>query len=361
LRQKGRPPLRGGPEAATQSRPTFLLALGALLAALAASVLPDGAAAPAPAATLPQVEALHHKAYRERLPGSKMSLEMVPIPGGVYLLGSPAGEKGRRADEGPQRRVRVRPFWMAKVEVTWDVYDLYWKTRTINSEKYNEEALARDADAITRPTLPYIDETRGYGREGYAALAMTHHAAMEFCRWLSKATGKAYRLPLECEWEWACRAGSKSPYGFGDDAAKLGEHAWYEKNAKETPHPVGKKKPNAWGLFDMHGNVQEWCLDHYRKGADAAMAGVTLAPFRLPTADRFPHVVRGGSYFDDPAGCRSAARRASDPKWNRSDPTRPASIWWLADEDTVGFRVVRAVEEYPELKGIRSKVTKKSN
>ena len=110
----------------------------------------------------------------------------------------------------------------------------------------------------------------------------------------------------------------------------------------------------------MHGNVAEWCLDHYQKGfyADFSLDRITLAPVKLPTARRYPHATRGGSWADRPQRCRSAARRSSDPSWNRQDPDK--SIWWLWDADFVGFRVVRAVEEQPELKGLRPKVTRSS-
>src|SRR3569833_3991884 len=100
------------------------------------------------------------------------------------------------------------------------------------------------------------------GRSNNTAICMTHHTALEFCRWLSAKTGKEYRLPTEAEWEYACRAGTKTAYSFGDDPAQLGEYAWYVENA-EKPMPIGKKKPNPWGLYDMHGNVAEWCIDQY--------------------------------------------------------------------------------------------------
>src|SRR5262249_36634226 len=133
------------------------------------------------------------------------------------------------------------------------------------------------ADAVTKPSTPYVDETYGYGRDGYPVLCITHHAAMEYCRWLSARTGKLYRLPTEAEWEWACRAGTTTAYSFGDDPGKLDEHAWFDKNSGDTPHKVGTKKPNPWGLHDMHGNIAEWCLDHYHP------ATYTRYPFDRPT------------------------------------------------------------------------------
>jgi formylglycine-generating enzyme required for sulfatase activity len=182
---------------------------------------------------------------------------------------------------------------------------------------------------------------------------------MEYCRWLSLKTGKAYRLPTEAEWEWACRAGTTGPFSFGSDLRKLDEFAWFEGNSEDVPHPVGTKKPNRWGLHDMHGNVCEWCLDHYQKDRYSSFLPekITLGPVKLPTAECYPHVARGGCYQDRPERCRCAARRSSDPRWNRSEPQVPPSIWWLADADFVGFRVVRAVEEQENLRGIRSLVT----
>src|SRR5206468_1764854 len=111
-----------------------------------------------------------------------------------------------------------------------------------------------------------------------------------------------------------------------------------------------------------YGNVAEWCLDHYQKDYyDTFPVGrLSLAPVKLPTAKRYPYVVRGGSWDDPAARCRSAARQGSDRRWNRKDPDRPQSIWWLTDGDFVGFRVVRAVEEQESLKELRSKVTKVS-
>jgi formylglycine-generating enzyme required for sulfatase activity len=218
------------------------------------------------------------------------------------------------------------------------------------------------ADAITRPSKAnHHDIDWGYGRgKKQPVVAVTHHGAMEFCRWLSAKTGKAYRLPTEAEWEWACRAGTTTPYSFGDTAA-LGEYAWYDKNSDDMPHPVGLKKPNPWGLFDMQGNVAEWCLDHYDEKFYGTLSSdkPSLNPLKMPTEKRYAHVARGGSWLDGADKCRSADRQFSIPSWTNKDPQMPKSIWWT-NADWVGFRVVRAVEEYEPLKGLKSKITKES-
>src|SRR5262249_23232549 len=122
------------------------------------------------------------------------------------------------------------------------------------------------------------------------------------------------------------------------------------------------KKPNPWGLYDMHGNVAEWCLDHYQPDfyKESLPGKPALGPVLLPTASRYSHVARGGSWLDDAAKLRSAARRGSDKRWNRFDPCRPQSIWWLSDGELVGFRVVRPVIEQDNLRGLRFQVTPQS-
>lgn len=305
------------------------------------------------------------KPYTETIPGTNVKFEMIPIPGGTLTIGSPDDEEGRNPDEGPQRQVKIAPFWMAKNEATWAEYDQFAfaldlkskKTQGVDLDKQPETE--KKADAVTRPTPPYADETFGYGRKGQPAICITHHAAMEYTRWLSEKTGKTYRLPTEAEWEWAARAGTSSPYSFGDDPSELDEYAWYVENA-EKPMPVGKKKPNPWGLHDIHGNVAEWVLDHYDKDqyksypADAPIAG----PVNLPDDKEYPYVVRGGSWDDDAEALRSAARRASNKEWSVQDPQRPQSIWWHTDATFVGFRVVRPYKEQENLVGLKSPIVK---
>src|SRR5437016_2777092 len=154
---------------------------------------------------------------------------MVPIPGGTFMMGSPASEGKRSADEGPQHLVTVRPFWMEKTETRWEQYDVFAFSQDLqrsSSPASHNSVSNKFVDAVTRPTPPYTDPTFGFGHDGYPVINITHHAAMEYCRWLSAKTGKTYRLPTEAEWEYAARAGSKSAYFFGDDPKPLGDYAW---------------------------------------------------------------------------------------------------------------------------------------
>ena len=305
------------------------------------------------------------KPYTQAIPGTELKFNMVPIPGGEFLMGSPDSEADREEDEGPQHNVKIAPFWMGTHEVTWDEFDQFCfsldlkkKAREgVNLE--NQPETEKKADAVTRPTPPYADMTFGYGHKNQPAICMTHHAAMEYCRWLSEKTGLTYRLPTEAEWEYACRAGSKTAYFFGDDPDDLEDYAWYVENA-EKPQPVGKKKPNPWGLYDIHGNVSEWCLDQYVPDFYKQFAGgkTTLEPFAPPTAAEYPYVARGGSWDDDPENLRSAARLPSDREWSVQDPQRPQSIWWHTDAHFIGFRVVRPLQEQEALKGVKSLVVK---
>ena len=338
-------------------RPLLVATMAAIGCGLL-STTPLPAAGDAPTRTQAAAEAF--EPYTETIPDTAVSFEMVPIKGGTFRMGSPEDEPGRGDDEGPQVEVQVGSFWMGKHEITWDEYDLYAFARR---PRRKPGETVPPADAISKPTPPYADESWGFGKGKQPALGMTWHAAAEYCRWLSAKTGKLYRLPTEAEWEYAARAGTTTPWSSGASADTLGDVAWYAANSEAKPHEVGQKKPNAWGLHDMHGNVAEWVLDQYdpkRHEALAAMPKPLISPVLVPGEARYPHVVRGGSFEDEPAKLRSAARRASQHEWSRRDPQLPQSIWWHTDAIFVGFRIVRPVEETEALKGFQSKITRES-
>ena len=301
------------------------------------------------------------KPYIETIPDTKASFEMVPISGGTFIMGSPDTEVGRSEDEGPQHKVEILPFWMGKTEVRWEEYDWFAFSRKLPQAQRDDDLdNVGQPDAISRPTPPYSDETFGYGRGDLPTISIGHHAAMEYTRWLSSKTGKTYRLPTEAEWEYACRAGTKAAYHFGDDPSILGKYAWFKGNSNSQPQKVGTKKMNPWGLHDMHGNVAEWVLDVYDKHfyKKFNLKTTLLSPVLIPTNEKYSHPVRGGSWNDKPQMHRSAARRFSNDNWNMRDPQLPQSIWWHTEAIFVGFRVVRPFKEQKNLRGLRSKVKK---
>ena len=269
------------------------------------------------------------------IPGSTLEYKMVAIPGGTFTMGSPATQKGRKADEGPSKSISISPFWMGAYEVTHDQFGIFFKDDGLSQ--------GSKTDAVTRPTPQYIDLSWNMGKEGgFPVNSMSVDAALIFCRWLYNQTGVFYRLPTEAEWEYACRAGSKSTYFFGDDPSKIGEYAWFKTNANNKYQMVGQKKPNAWGLYDMLGNVSEWVVDQYdEKYFNTVDAKDPL----VPPSSRYPRSVRGGSYLSTATELRSAARAHSEPEWNRRDPQIPKSRWWLTDGMFVGFRIVRPVQQ----------------
>ena len=254
--------------------------------------------------------AAEFKAYRQTIPGTDVSYEMAPIPVGEFTMSG--------------RRVKLDEFWMAKTEVTWDEYRLFM---------FPKDPKDGMVDAISRPTRPYVEMSFGMGLNGFPAISMTQHAANKYAQWLSARTGHFYRLPTEAEWEYACRAG-----GDGVPAAQLAESAWFADNSSEKYQKVGAKKPNAWGLHDMQGNVMEWTLDAY---APLTPAAALLVNPWIPSANPYPHAVRGGGWLSDASQCLCTSRVGSDASWKMQDPQLPKSIWYLTDAQWLGFRLVR--------------------
>lgn len=297
--------------------------------------------------------------YTETIPGSTVKIRMVAVPGGTFEMGSPASEPYRRADEGPAHRVKISPFWMERVEVTWREYEVYLMQRG-NTGRARDLPAAGKADGVSGPTPPYGSPDQGWGRGSRPAITMTYHAAVEYCAWLAQITGKKYRLPTEAEWEYAARAGTTSPYFFagspasfttqrwlnhifGVKTAPLIDFAWYQGDSLDETHPTGATKANPWGLEDMLGNVREFCRDWYAPDAYSHVEDGAVDP-RGPSSGT-EHVVRGGSFLSDAADLRCAARdHTREDDWLVTDPQIPKSIWWYSDVTDVGFRVVREMD-----------------
>jgi formylglycine-generating enzyme required for sulfatase activity len=293
-----------------------------------------------------------------------VAFEMVAVPGGEFTLGSPPSEPCRAADEGPQRRVRVSRFWMGRVEVSWDEYMAFYQA-TRSEGRSDTRALSstpEGVDAITGATPPYGDPDQGWGKGARPAITMTPHAAETYCRWLSKVTGKTYRLPTEAEWEYAARAGTQGAYFFegspedfsergwwnrlfGAATEGIAEHVVYAANSKGRTQPPEGVQPNPFGLVNMLGNVAELCSDRYAPDAYASYpeGDVVVDPRGPAEGDEL--VVRGGWYDSDAADVRCAARAPTQTEaWLKTDPQVPKSKWWYSDCITVGFRVVCEVD-----------------
>jgi formylglycine-generating enzyme required for sulfatase activity/nitrate/TMAO reductase-like tetraheme cytochrome c subunit len=302
--------------------------------------------------------------FTEYIPGSSVSFEMVAIPGGTYSMGSPEDEPFRENDEGPVREVSISPFFMAKVEVTWDEY-LAFYSQTAAQGKTTDTYIRSpgpEVDAISGPTSPYGAPDQGWGKGNMPAITMTHQAAEVYCQWLSQVTGKKYRLPTEAEWEYAARGGTSTPYFFegdpkrfvrqgfrnklfGVDTTGINSFVIYAENSMARSNPPSSIQPNPYGLLNMLGNVAEFCSDWYSPETYADYPEGTLQdPAGPPSGEEY--VIRGGSYLDDAARVRSASRdfTRSGP-WLKTDPQIPKSVWWYSDCAHVGFRVVCEYDE----------------
>lgn len=214
---------------------------------------------------------------------TKLNIKFCWCPPGTFTMGSPDTSPGHLMNERQFEVTLSKGFWMQQTELTQQQY---------------EELMGTNPSFYNGPPNP-VDSP-------------TWNEATEFCRRLSelppeKKAGNVFRLPTEAEWEYACRAGSTSAFCFGDDEEELGDYAWYHKNSARMTHPVGEKKPNAWGLHDMHGNVMEWCRDFF---SDYPRSAVT-DPTGPKSGDR--HVLRGGSWFHVPLWARSSHREAYTP------------------------------------------------
>lgn len=230
--------------------------------------------------------------------GAGVSMEFVLIPAGVFQMGSP--EEVGDEDETPRHQVTLtRPFYLGKYEVTQEQW-----VQLMGSNPSHFKGAKQPVD-----TVSWKDCQR-------------------FLEKLQEKTGRVFTLPTEAQWEYACRAGTGTRWHFGDESALAGEYAWFEKNSGGVTHPVGGKKPNPWGIHDLHGNLGEWCADWYT--SPYPKTGVT-DPRGSPTGES--RIVRGGAWGDDPANLRSAYRNANGPD---------------GAHNGIGFRCVMAVQAPPQ-------------
>ncbi len=243
---------------------------------------------------------------------NSIGMKLVLIPKGTFMMGSPESEKGRDKDDETQHEVTIsKDYYLGVIEVTQGQYE---KVMGTNPSHFQKQFIRKSDSSM------------------YPVEQVSWEDAVEFCKKLSelpeeKKAGRVYRLPTEAEWEYACRAGSKAAYSFGANSKTLGDYAWFGENSVRQTHPVGEKKANAWGLYDMHGNVWEWCSDWYGKYPKGSVSDPS------GPSDGSARVIRGGSWDSEAAYCRSADRIRGDPS-NRYD--------------SLGFRVALSSSGIPK-------------
>ena len=252
------------------------------------------------------------------------------IPPGTFIMGSPLAEKGRWEGEYEHPLTLYRPFYISVCEVT---QEQWCRIMPVNRSyfRYTREQVPAH---VANPEVQAIAEKELKESVLRPAEEMTWHEAVEFGQRLAekeKVGEKTYRLPFETEWEYACRAGTRSAYCFGDDARALPYYADYAENAARHPEPAGRRLPNAFGLHDMHGNVWEWCLDRFT--CYPRPPGVKLSKEMEEYYYRFSEcrVIRGGNWGTLAENCRSAERTRLGP---------------LSHGNMLGFRLVRDIPEY---------------
>jgi formylglycine-generating enzyme required for sulfatase activity len=221
--------------------------------------------------------------------GNGVKLEMVLIPAGEFLMGSPDSDGYAKSDEKPQHRVRItKPFYLSMYLVTQEQWEAVMGSNPSNF-KGPKNPVERVGWGDCQQFIDKMNETLG-------------------------VPGGKFQLPTEAQWEYACRAGSTTRFCFGDDEGQLGEYAWYDKNSGRQTHPVGEKRPNAWGLYDMHGNVDQWCADWYY----GLFANSTVDDPTGPRSGSY-RVYRGGGWYNPAGYCRSANRYFYAPGGRGSD------------------------------------------
>lgn len=250
----------------------------------------------------PQSPTTAQKAVAETIPGTLVKFEMVPVTEGTVTIDGSTVNVGR--------------FLIGRTEVTWDMYDVFAlgldATAGSGADATAQPSKTRAADAVARPSQPYGAPDYNWGHNGYPVISVTRNAAEQFCKWLSAKTGKHYRLPTEAEWVRAAELAA----GSTSTPAAREPLTWHAGNSKGTTQPVGKRKADTLGLFDLFGNATEWVMTNDEQ-----------------------HVTRGGAFRDPLPSTGPAARVPYDLSWQERDPQLPKSTWWLSDAPFVGFRL----------------------
>jgi formylglycine-generating enzyme required for sulfatase activity len=235
------------------------------------------------------------KVETDTIKGTTVKFDLVQLPAGKVTIDG--------------KEVEVKPVWIGKTEVSWDEYDVFWQRLDLTAEQ-----VKAGFDAENRPSKPYAPPDRGFGHAGWPAGSICFAEAQKYVKWLSLKTGHKYRLPTEAEWTYACKAGGN---GKGD-GQPLDKVAWFSDNGDDKTHPIAKKEPNKWGLFDTLGNVAEWAVKADGTG-----------------------VACGGSFQDEAADVSSESKAEYNKSWQRDDPQDPKGKSWLSNGAHIGIRVVR--------------------
>lgn len=260
--------------------------------------------------------------FTETIPGSSVAFEMVAVKGGSFEMGE------------EKINVTLDSFYIGQLEVSWDEYLLFLQQTESEGRMPTD---ATETDAITGATPPWGNPDQGWGMGQRPAITMTHHAATVYCQWLSKLTGKHYRLPTEAEWEYAARGGQHNQLGFTTD--NMPDYVIYKANAHGKTAKPQRVKENPLGLKNMLGNVKEFCMDTYHPQSYLKDEQPLVNP--LYEEEEKEHVVRGGSFKSTASELSPYLRdHTQHDAWLKTDPQIPKSIWWYSDCNDVGFRVV---------------------
>ncbi|MCZ4696196.1 hypothetical protein DWB61_16200 [Ancylomarina euxinus] len=283
--------------------------------------------------------------YKEQIPGSDVSFDMIAIPSGSFQMAIYANNKFKKKPVS-RKEIQLSRFFMAKVELSWDAYLVFLRDVESEGRVHADEVNSNDIDVITGATPPWGDPAQGWGMGQRPAISMTWQAAHTYCKWLSKKTGKTYRLPTEAEWEYAC--GTNSIEYETVSEAEFNSMIIYRDNSEAKTHLPEALLANSRGLINMLGNVKEFCSNWYSSNPFENEIDSILFNPKGPRNGK-ERVIKGGSYRSKQEDVRVNYRESTQhDNWLKTDPQMPKSIWWYSDCRDVGFRLVCEWDESSE-------------